>query len=201
MLHVFQWETQKLRSPPPPGNSLLLPWLPSALCWQVYVCEAHSTLSRFTVSGFHLNSRPQITDPRTGSISLHWWGYSRLNTKCPQVIQILRAYWSIICLPFTSVVKQPICYLKFSLFMRALITSPLLSSRLERWRLCGLSSVLRECCSAHAAQREGMMKRSLSPVFSDACLKTCHIPQTHKTTQYLQLSVQHCCKCWAEGKK
>lgn len=32
MLHVFQWESQKLRSPTFQGNSLLLPWPPSALC-------------------------------------------------------------------------------------------------------------------------------------------------------------------------
>lgn len=91
-------------------------------------------------------------------------------------------------------VKQPICYFKFSLFMRTFITSPVLSFRLERWSLFGLSSVLRECCSVRAVQR-GLMKRSLSLVFCDACSKTSRTPQTHKTMQYLQLSVHRCCKC------
>lgn len=98
-------------------NALLLPGLPSALCWQVlYMCVKHTSLwADLQCQWFRLNLRPQITDPRTGSIYLHCWGCStntcRLNTKCPQVVQTLRAYWNIICLPFTLVMDKQTDYM------------------------------------------------------------------------------------------
>lgn len=201
MLHIFQWEPQKLQSPP--LKKMLSFCLDCHLLYfGRYMCVKQTPLwADLQCQWFRLNLRPQITDPRTGSIYLHCWGYSKLNTNCPQVVQTLRAYWNIICLPFTPVMdKQPICYLKFSLFMRALITSPVLSSRLEHWSLRGLSSVPRECCSAHGVQRE-VMKCSSGPLLCDACLKTSRIPRTHKTMQFLQRSVQLCYKCWTEGGK
>lgn len=117
MLHIFQWEPQKLQSPP--LKKMLSFCLDCHLLYfGRYMCVKQTPLwADLQCQWFRLNLRPQITDPRTGSIYLHCWGYSKLNTKCPQVVQTLRAYWNIICLPFTPVMdKQPICYLKFSLY-------------------------------------------------------------------------------------